>query len=126
MKKTCYGKRLFLVLLVFAMLSIISNVVLTAYTDNYVIAQLFVLIFQCGMLFCVIYICRKNNLKIIRCIENVFIHSINTIKAIIMFVLLLLNENVFLEYNVLGFHVIRALSTIILIVGLIRYKNQEN
>jgi len=121
MKKMYFSKRIFFILFIFAAVSIIFNVVYTAYTDNYVIAQAFVVVFQCSMLLSAIYLYRKNNLGMLICPEFVFIHLINLIKAIILFIVLVFNESLFLRYNALGFHIPALISIIILIVVSIRF-----
>ena len=121
MKKMYFSKRTFFILFIFAAVSIIFNVVYTAYTDNYVIAQAFVVVFQCSMLLSAIYLYRKNNLGMLICPEFVFIHLINLIKAIILFIVLVFNESLFLEYNDWGFHIPALISIIILIVVSIRF-----
>ena len=122
MKKIYFSKKIFFLLFTFAVVSIVFNIVFTAYTDNYVVAQLFVVIFQCSMLLSVIYLYRKNNLGMLICPEFVFIHLINLIKAMLLFIVLLFNESSFLLYNALGFHIIALMSMIILIVASIRFQ----
>lgn len=126
MKKIYYSKKTFLILLAFAIVSTTFNIVFTAYTDNYMLAQMFVIIFQCGMLLSVAFIYHKRHLGMLICFEFFGIHFINLIKSIVLLAVLLFYESRFLVCNVLVYYIGALVSTTLLIVATIRFKIKDN
>lgn len=124
MKKKYYSMKNFLILLAFAVVSTTFNIVFTAYTDDYVLAQTFVIIFQCSMLLSVAFLYHKSHLGLLTCFEFVAIHFINLIKSLVLLAVLFFNERRFLVCNVLAYYIIALVDITVLIVATIRFRNK--
>ena len=121
-----YTKKNFFILFAFSVVSIIFNIVFTAYTDKYVLAQTYVVIFQSSMLLSVVYFYRKSHLDKLICFEFIAIHFINLIKSIVLLSVLLFNESRFLVCNVLGYHINALISVTLLMVATIRFMSKTS